>query len=112
MTKTMIIEQIGDLDTIAECVGGYVDFCPDPYEIFGIDITALGQYCQEHGKSQMDLTTRERNMFIMKFAETSTVLSPLQNVLYDYHAISRYGKEKGISPVDLTLRELQQFTTV
>ena len=104
------IRALGELDSVAERAGGYVDFCPNPSEKFGIDSVDLYKYCQENGKEPIDLTTRERNMFITE-KRAGNKLDPLPylDIVYDYRAISKYSRDKGVAHVDLTVRELQQF---
>ena len=105
------IKFTGELDATAARAGGYVDYCPDPSKVYGIDIAALNQYCQNKGIDPLDLTVRERNTFIKKLNTAGVELSPLPvaGVEYNYRAASRYSMEKGVEPVDLTVREWQQF---
>jgi len=103
-------ELFGELDKIAYEAGGYVDYCPDPNKKYGLDSSELIKYCQHKGIDSMDLTMRERVMFIVERVKGKK-LDPLPDVgvEYDYRGISRYSKEKGIKPLDLTVREMLQF---
>lgn len=102
----MSISFIGELDDIAGRSGGYVDYCPDPLKVYGIDMTALKKYCQDKRIDELDLTLRERNMFIMKLCEPGLNLSslPEKGLSCNYRAMSKYSREKGIIKIQITTK--------
>lgn len=58
-------KKICELDHIADCAGGFVDYHPTAKNGIHYDYRAIIAYCKQRGIEPIDMTIREMQQFIV-----------------------------------------------
>ena len=59
------VEEMYELDDIADEAGGYVDANSSPIGSIHYNYRAILQYCREHNMQPIDMTIREMQQFVI-----------------------------------------------